>query len=143
MAAALPSFTGLRAAAPAPTTAKASRAGPAGRSSAFVVRAKVQRETDPKKRIVITGEGVCSVFGNDPKLFYDKLLAGTSGISAIERFDASQFPTRFAGQIKNFECAPRNRPRGPSPSHVLFRLRLARAHTALARPCPPQLRGLH
>lgn len=102
MATAIPQFIGMRQAAARPT-AQASRAGPAGRSSAFVVRAaKVQRETDPKKRIVITGQGVCSVFGNDPTVFYDKLLAGTSGISVIERFDASTFPTRFAGQIKDF-----------------------------------------
>ena len=36
------------------------------------------RETDPKKRIVITGMGLCSVFGNDYNSFYDKLLEGTS-----------------------------------------------------------------
>lgn len=112
--AALPTFTGLRATAPAPTAARASsRAGPSSRSSAFVVHAAVKRETDPKKRIVITGQGVCSVFGNDPKVFYDKLLAGTSGISTIERFDPSAFPTRFGGQIKNFECAGPNSPWGP------------------------------
>ena len=69
-----------------------------------VQAAAVKRETDPKKRIVITGMGVCSVFGNDTGVFYDKLLAGTSGISLIERFDASEYPTRFGGQIKNFEC---------------------------------------
>jgi len=68
-----------------------------------VQAAAVKRETDPKKRIVITGMGVCSVFGNDTGVFYDKLLAGTSGISLIERFDASEYPTRFGGQIKNFD----------------------------------------
>ncbi|GAQ87172.1 3-ketoacyl-acyl carrier protein synthase [Klebsormidium nitens] len=61
------------------------------------------RETDPNKRVVITGMGLCSVFGNDPDTFYEKLLAGTSGITEIDRFDASKFPTRFAGQIKNFD----------------------------------------
>jgi 3-oxoacyl-[acyl-carrier-protein] synthase II len=60
------------------------------------------RETDPKKRVVITGMGLCSVFGNDVDVFYDKLLAGTSGIDLITRFDASKFPTKFAGQIKDF-----------------------------------------
>jgi 3-oxoacyl-(acyl-carrier-protein) synthase len=49
--------------------------------------------------------GIASVFGNDTAAFYDKLLAGTSGISMIERFDTSDYPTRFAGQIKAFECA--------------------------------------
>ncbi|KAL3685363.1 hypothetical protein R1sor_003385 [Riccia sorocarpa] len=61
-----------------------------------------KRETDPKKRVVITGMGVVSVFGNDVDVFYDKLLAGQSGISLIDRFDASSFPTKFGGQIRGF-----------------------------------------
>lgn len=77
-------------------------ARPAPRSLAGA-RAAVARETDPSQRIVITGMGVASVFGNDPDAFYEALLAGRSGISTIERFDASEYPTRFAGQIKNFE----------------------------------------
>jgi hypothetical protein len=32
-----------------------------------------------------------------------RLLAGESGVQAIDRFDASEFPTRFAAQIKNFD----------------------------------------
>lgn len=79
-------------------------ARPVARGSRLVVRAAVSRETDPKKRIVITGMGIASVFGNDPDTFYDALLAGKSGIGMIERFDTSEYPTRFAGQIKNFEC---------------------------------------
>lgn len=61
-----------------------------------------RRETDPKKRVVITGMGLVSVFGNDVDAYYDRLLAGESGISSIDRFDASKFPTRFAGQIRGF-----------------------------------------
>jgi len=52
--------------------------------------------------VVITGIGCCSVFGNDPDKFYEKLLEGVSGVQQIDRFDASEFPTRFAAQIKNF-----------------------------------------
>lgn len=61
-----------------------------------------KRETDPKKRIVITGMGVVSVFGNDINTFYDKLLEGESGISLIDKFDVSNFSVRFGGQIRNF-----------------------------------------
>ncbi|XP_075652156.1 3-oxoacyl-[acyl-carrier-protein] synthase I, chloroplastic-like [Castanea sativa] len=60
------------------------------------------RETDPKKRVVITGMGLVSVFGNDIDTFYNKLLEGESGISLIDRFDASNFSVRFAGQIRDF-----------------------------------------
>ncbi|CAN1150301.1 3-oxoacyl-[acyl-carrier-protein] synthase I, chloroplastic [Linum perenne] len=46
--------------------------------------------------------GLVSVFGNDVDAYYDKLLSGESGITLIDRFDASKFPTRFAGQIRGF-----------------------------------------
>ncbi|RVX04109.1 3-oxoacyl-[acyl-carrier-protein] synthase I, chloroplastic [Vitis vinifera] len=45
-----------------------------------------KREKDPKKRIVITGMGLVSVFGSDIDTFYDKLLQGVSGISLIDRY---------------------------------------------------------
>ena len=61
-----------------------------------------KREKDPKKRVVITGTGLVSVFGNDVDAYYDKLLSGESGIGPIDRFDASKFPTRFGGQIRGF-----------------------------------------
>lgn len=63
-----------------------------------------QRQKDPKKRVVITGMGLASVFGNDVEGYYEKLLAGQSGITAIDRFDASKFPTRFGGQIRGFSA---------------------------------------
>ncbi|KAL6657450.1 hypothetical protein ACP70R_005230 [Stipagrostis hirtigluma subsp. patula] len=61
-----------------------------------------RRESDPKKRVVITGMGVVSVFGCDVGAFYDRLLAGESGAGPIDRFDASGFATRFAAQIRGF-----------------------------------------
>ncbi|OMP02891.1 hypothetical protein COLO4_10735 [Corchorus olitorius] len=61
-----------------------------------------KRETDPKKRIVITGMGLVSVFGSDIDNFYNKLLEGESGISEIDRFDASTYSVRFGGQIRDF-----------------------------------------
>ncbi|KAK1258033.1 hypothetical protein QJS04_geneDACA014314 [Acorus gramineus] len=69
-------------------------------SSKTVVAPK--REKDPRKRIVITGMGLVSVFGNDINTFYNKLLEGQSGVSTIDRFDASSFSVRFAGQIRSF-----------------------------------------
>lgn len=66
------------------------------------IKVAPKREKDPKKRIVITGMGVVSVFGNEIDTFYNKLLEGESGINFIDRFDVSTFPVRFAGQIRNF-----------------------------------------
>ncbi|PNT61168.1 hypothetical protein BRADI_5g11060v3 [Brachypodium distachyon] len=74
------------------------------RRPATAVRAAVapQRETDPRKRVVITGLGLVSVFGSEVDGFYDRLLAGESGVRTIDRFDPGSFPTRFAGQIRGF-----------------------------------------
>jgi len=42
------------------------------------------------RRVVVTGMGVVSSLGHDPAQFYDNLLAGKSGISLIESFDACE-----------------------------------------------------
>ncbi|WP_281887696.1 beta-ketoacyl-ACP synthase II [Paenibacillus sp. YYML68] len=55
-----------------------------------------------KHRVVITGLGVMSSIGRDVETFWSNLLAGKSGISAIESFDVSAYPTRIAGEIKDF-----------------------------------------
>ena len=39
----------------------------------------------------------------DYDVFYDKLLAGTSGVAEIDRFDIEEFPTKFAAQIRDFD----------------------------------------
>ncbi|CAA0810968.1 3-oxoacyl- [Striga hermonthica] len=55
-----------------------------------------------QRRVVVTGMGVETPLGHDPDVFYNNLLDGVSGISEIEAFDCSQFPTRIAGEIKSF-----------------------------------------
>ncbi|KAF2287106.1 hypothetical protein GH714_038203 [Hevea brasiliensis] len=55
-----------------------------------------------QRRVVVTGMGVVTPLGHDPDVFYNNLLEGVSGISQIEAFDCSQFPTRIAGEIKSF-----------------------------------------
>lgn len=54
------------------------------------------------KRVVITGLGVVSPVGIGKKAFWKSLTSGTSGISKINIFDASQFSSQIAGQIDDF-----------------------------------------
>lgn len=56
-----------------------------------------------RKRVVVTGLGVVSCFGQDVEIFYDKLLAGVSGVDYITYFPCDDFPTRFAAQVKDFD----------------------------------------
>ncbi|KAM3321232.1 3-oxoacyl-OS-acyl-carrier-protein [Capsicum chacoense] len=55
-----------------------------------------------ERRVVVTGMGVVTPLGHDPDVLYENLLQGVSGISEIEGFDCSEFPTRIAGEIKSF-----------------------------------------
>ena len=56
------------------------------------------------RRVVVTGYGMLSPLGNNSETTWQNLLLGKSGISNIEHFDASTFPTRFAGLVKNFDA---------------------------------------
>ncbi|MBM7589475.1 beta-ketoacyl-ACP synthase II [Brevibacillus fulvus] len=55
-----------------------------------------------KRRVVITGVGVISPVGNNASAFWESLLEGKSGIDKITAFDASEYPTQIAGEVKDF-----------------------------------------
>lgn len=57
-----------------------------------------------KRRVVVTGMGMLSPVGNTVESAWKALLAGQSGIVDIEHFDTSEFTTRFAGIVKDFNC---------------------------------------
>lgn len=55
------------------------------------------------KRVVVTGLGALTPIGNTLKEYWDGLKNGKSGAAPITRFDAKQFKTRFACEVKNFD----------------------------------------
>ncbi|KAF9615054.1 hypothetical protein IFM89_021625 [Coptis chinensis] len=65
-------------------------------------RVTTKKPLTKQRRVVVTGTGVVTPLGHDPDVFYNNLLDGASGISEIEAFDCTQFPTRIAGEIKSF-----------------------------------------
>ena len=58
-----------------------------------------------KRRVVITGLGIVSPVGNGITEAWDNTINGRGGIGPITHFDASALPTRFAGEVKNFNPA--------------------------------------
>ncbi len=54
------------------------------------------------RRVVVTGMGLVTPVGNSVAATWDALIAGTSGVALITKFDASKFPVRFAAEVKNF-----------------------------------------
>ncbi|PHS10787.1 MAG: beta-ketoacyl-[acyl-carrier-protein] synthase II [Kordia sp.] len=55
------------------------------------------------KRVVVTGLGALTPIGNNIQEYWDALVSGKSGAGPITRFDASNFKTKFACELKNFE----------------------------------------
>lgn len=56
------------------------------------------------RRVVVTGLGMLSPLGNTPEATWENLLLGKSGISNIEHFDTTEYSTKFAGLVKDFDA---------------------------------------
>lgn len=57
------------------------------------------------KRVVITGMGAVTPLGNTVEEFWKNIVAGKSGTGFITKFDATQFKTKFAAEVKGFNAA--------------------------------------
>jgi 3-oxoacyl-[acyl-carrier-protein] synthase II len=57
----------------------------------------------PKRRVVVTGIGLCTPVAIGTDETWKALCEGRSGIATITRFDATNFATRFAGEVKGFD----------------------------------------
>lgn len=66
--------------------------------------------------LVITGMGMISPLGCGVKAGWERLLAGRSGISSINRFDTGELPIKVAGSVPGIEDDPEA---GLDPDRVL------------------------
>jgi 3-oxoacyl-[acyl-carrier-protein] synthase II len=55
------------------------------------------------KRVVITGLGAVTPIGNSVSEYWHSLINGVSGAAEITKFDTTQFKTKFACEVKNFD----------------------------------------
>ena len=55
------------------------------------------------RRVVITGLGAITPLGNSAPETWQAMINGVSGIAPITAFDATNFKTRFAGEVKGFD----------------------------------------
>jgi 3-oxoacyl-[acyl-carrier-protein] synthase II len=56
-----------------------------------------------KRRVVVTGVGAVTPLGNTVEETWEAICKGESGVGAITRFDATNFSTRIAAEVKGFE----------------------------------------
>lgn len=59
-----------------------------------------------RRRVVVTGIGMVTSLGNNVADTWSGIVNGHSGISLIDYFDTSNYPTRFAGLVRNFDIEP-------------------------------------
>lgn len=55
-----------------------------------------------KKRVVVTGLGCVTPVGTGKDEFWKSLISGVSGLDYITKFDATEYPTQVAAEVKNF-----------------------------------------
>ncbi len=56
-----------------------------------------------QQRVVVTGLGAITPVGNDVEASWASISTGRSGVASITRFDAGDFETQFAAEIKAFD----------------------------------------
>jgi len=79
------------------------------------------------RRVVVTGCGVVSPVGNEKDSFWDSLTNGRSGVGKITQFDAKEYDSRIAGEVKDF-VLPSNfssKDERKTPRFVQFSLKAA------------------
>ncbi|HXR24300.1 MAG TPA: beta-ketoacyl-ACP synthase II [Candidatus Binataceae bacterium] len=63
----------------------------------------MRRKVDRDRRVVVTGLGLITPLGIGVEKNWEALMAGRSGIGLITRFDTSDYPTKIAGQVPDFD----------------------------------------
>lgn len=84
-----------------------------------------------KRRIVVTGLGIVSPVGSQVETAWKHLLAGKSGIQLIQAFDTSDFTTKFAGYVKDFDVAQYMSPKEARKSDAFVQYGVAAAMQAV------------
>ena len=55
------------------------------------------------RRVVVTGMGIISPLGNELEVAWQNILAGKSGAKTVTAFDVTDYPTKFAAPVENFD----------------------------------------
>lgn len=85
-----------------------------------------------KRRVVVTGLGTLNPLGNDVDTTWQMVTTGQSGIGPITRFDASEYKTQFAGEVRDFDPEARYGRKEARRMSRVTQLALAATEQALA-----------
>jgi 3-oxoacyl-[acyl-carrier-protein] synthase II len=85
-----------------------------------------------EERVVVTGMGIVSSIGQSVDEYWASLRAGRSGITRIEEFDVSAYPTQIIGAVRGFATPDLVNPKDAKRMARFSLLAVAAAHQALA-----------
>ena len=85
-----------------------------------------------KRRVVVTGMGIVSPVGSQLETAWENVREGRSGVAPIASFDASQFTTRIAGEVKDFDVEKYLQPRDARKIDKFMHYGIAASSDALA-----------
>ncbi len=60
-------------------------------------------EAPKRQRVVITGIGTVTSYGNGAQTFWDNLIAGNSGIDTLTSFDITDYPSKVGAEVRDFK----------------------------------------
>lgn len=83
------------------------------------------------RRVVITGVGLVTPLGIGVEQNWQALMAGRSGIGPVTRFDVADFPTRIAGEVKDFHPEDFIEKKEIKKMDLFIQYALAAAHMAM------------
>ena len=84
------------------------------------------------RRIVVTGLGLITAVGHTVEATWESIVAGRSGVSPIDTFDASGFSSRIGATIRNFDLSPYMSPKEARKTDTFIHYGIAAAKQAIA-----------
>ena len=84
------------------------------------------------RRIVVTGLGLVTPVGHTVEETWESIVAGRSGVSAIEAFDASRFACRIGASVRNFDLSAYMSPKEARKTDTFIHYGIAAAKQAIA-----------
>jgi len=93
--------------------------------------AETRQPTNQHPRVVVTGMGMVTPIGSDLSTFWTNLRDGNSGIVDVTHFDASEFRSRIAGEVRDFDPTDYLDAKDAKRTDRFAQLAVAASHDAL------------
>lgn len=84
-----------------------------------------------KRRVVVTGLGIVSPLGSGVENFWKAMVKGQSGVALITKFDATQFDSKIAAEVKDYDAAAHFNPKDSRKISLFIQYAIVAAREAV------------